>query len=146
MDDNVLNPDDDRHPVTTPEAPPASGGYSQGISAGGFLFLAGQGPYDSAGRLVAETIEAQVSQILSNLDAVARAAGASLFNAVRVGVYLSDLRHFEAMDTAYRSFFNAGHPLPARTTIQSSLIGFDVEIDAVVWLPRTTPPNLGNPI
>ncbi len=140
MDDDASNADGGRRPVTTAEAPPASGGYSQGIRAGGFLFLAGQGPFDADGRLVADTIEAQVTQTLANLDAVARAAGGSLLDAVRVGVYLSDLTHFEAMDTAYRSFFAAAQDLPARTTIQSDLIGFDVEIDAVVWLPTTAAP------
>ena len=70
--------------------------------------------------------------MLGNLDAVARAAGGSLQAAVRVGMYLSDLAHFDEMDAAYRTFFT--DPMPARTTIQSDLIGFDVEADAVVWL------------
>jgi 2-iminobutanoate/2-iminopropanoate deaminase len=70
--------------------------------------------------------------VLGNLDAVARAAGGSLQAAVRVGMYLSDLAHFEEMDAAYGGFFT--DPLPARTTIQSDLVGFDVEGDAVVWL------------
>jgi enamine deaminase RidA (YjgF/YER057c/UK114 family) len=74
----------------------------------------------------------QVERVLGNLDAVARAAGGSLQAAVRVGMYLSDLEHFDEMDRAYRRFF--ADPLPARTTIQSDLIGFDVEGDAVVWL------------
>ena len=125
---------DGRRPVGSPDAPPASGGYSQAISAGGFLFLSGQGPFDADGRLVDGSIAAQVERTLANLDAVAGAAGASLAGAVRVGVYLSDLAYFDEMDAAYRAFFPPGAPLPARTTTQSDLIGFDVEIDAVVWL------------
>ena len=70
--------------------------------------------------------------MLSNLDAVARAAGGSLQSAVRVGMYLSDLAHFDEMDAEYRRFFS--DPMPARTTIQSDLIVFDVEGDAVVFL------------
>ena len=70
--------------------------------------------------------------MLGNLDAVARAAGGTLQAAVRVGMYLSDLAHFDEMDAAYRAFF--ADPMPARTTIQSDLVGFDVEGDAVVWL------------
>jgi enamine deaminase RidA (YjgF/YER057c/UK114 family) len=73
-----------------------------------------------------------VRQVLENLDAVARAAGGSLQNAVRCGMYLSSLKHFDEMDAEYRRFFN--EPMPARTTIQSDLIAFDVEADAVVWL------------
>lgn len=121
-----------RTPIRSGEAPPASGGYSQGIRAGDLLFLSGQGPYDARGKRTGTTVAEQVRQVLENLDAVARAAGGSLRNAVRVGMYLSDLRHFAEMDAAYRAFFS--DPMPARTTIQSDLIGFDVEGDAVVWL------------
>ena len=99
-----------RKPVLSQEAPQPSGGYSQGIVAGGMLYLSGQGPY----------------------DAVARAAGGSLRNAVRCGMYISDMAHFDEMDAEYRRFF--ADPMPARTTIQSDLVDFDVEGDAVVWL------------
>ena len=121
-----------RRPILSNDAPAPSGGYSQGIVAGGFLYLAGQGPYDAAGERVGETVADQVRQVLTNLDAVAAAAGGSLQDAVRVGMYISDMAHFDEMDAEYRRFF--GDPMPARTTIQSNLVGFDVEGDAVVWL------------
>jgi 2-iminobutanoate/2-iminopropanoate deaminase len=121
-----------RKPVVSQEAPQPSGGYSQGIVARGFLYLAGQGPFDATGNRTGESIAAQVRQVLENLDAVARAAGGSLRNAVRVGMYISDMAHFEEMDAEYRRFFS--EPMPARTTIQSDLVGFDVEGDAVVSL------------
>jgi 2-iminobutanoate/2-iminopropanoate deaminase len=121
-------------PIHTSDAPAPSGGYSQGILAGGFLFLSGQGPFDAAGELVDGSIEAQVRQVFANLQKVAEAAGASLSQTVRVGVYLSDLEHFEVMDRVYREIFV--EPRPARTTIQSELAGFDVEADAVVLVDR----------
>jgi reactive intermediate/imine deaminase len=121
-----------RVPVLSEAAPAPSGGYSQAIRAGDFLFLAGQGPYDATGERVGVGIAEQVRQVLHNLDAVARAAGGSLQGAVRVGMYISDMRHFDEMDAEYRAFFR--DPMPARTTIQSDLVGFDVEGDAVVWL------------
>jgi reactive intermediate/imine deaminase len=121
-----------RKPILSQEAPQPSGGDSQGIVAGGFLYLAGQGPFDADGNRAGTTVAEQVRQVLENLDAVARAAGGSLQNAVRCGMYLSDLAHFDEMDAEYRAFFS--DPMPARTTIQSDLIGFDVEGDAVVWL------------
>jgi reactive intermediate/imine deaminase len=120
--------------ITTDAAPAASGGYSQGIVAESFLFLSGQGPFDPSGELVDGSIEAQVRQVFANLQAVAEAAGTSLSNALRVGVYLSDLEHFETMDRVYREIFD--EPRPARTTIQSDIVGFDVEADAVVLLER----------
>jgi 2-iminobutanoate/2-iminopropanoate deaminase len=121
-----------RSPVRSQEAPPPSGGYSQGIVVGELLFLAGQGPYDSSGNRVGSTVSEQVRQVLENLDAVARAAGGSLRNAVRLGMYISDMAHFDEMDAEYRRFFS--DPMPARTTVQSDLVDFDVEGDAVVWL------------
>lgn len=121
-----------RDPVLSKDAPAPSGGYSQGIVAGKFLYLAGQGPFDAAGDRVGATIAEQVRQVLGNLDAVARAAGGSLQNALRVGMYISNMKHFDEMDAEYRTFFS--DPMPARTTIQSDLVGFDVEGDAVVWL------------
>ena len=120
-----------RTPVLSQEAPPPSGGYSQGIRVGELLFLAGQGPYDASGSRAGSTVAEQVRRVLENLDAVARAAGGSLQKAVRVGMYISDMAHFDEMD---RRFFS--DPMPARTTIQSDLVGFDVEGDAVVWLGR----------
>ena len=121
-----------RTPILSPDAPAPSGGYSQGIRVGELLFLAGQGPYDASSSRAGSTVAEQVRQVLGNLDAVARAAGGTLQAAVRVGMYLSDLAHFDEMDAAYRAFF--ADPMPARTTIQSDLVGFDVEGDAVVWL------------
>jgi 2-iminobutanoate/2-iminopropanoate deaminase len=121
-----------RKPVLSQDAPQPSGGYSQGIVAGGMLYLSGQGPYDAAGTRVGETVAEQVRQVLENLDAVARAAGGSLRNAVRCGMYISDMAHFDEMDAEYRRFFS--DPMPPPTTIQSDLVGFDVEGDAVVWL------------
>jgi 2-iminobutanoate/2-iminopropanoate deaminase len=122
-----------RRAVSTTNAPAPSGGYSQGIVVGDLLYLAGQGPFDATGALVgAGSIEAQVRQVFANLAAVAEAAGGSLANAVRVGAYLSDLAHFDEFDSVYRELL--AEPLPTRTTIQTDLVGFDIEADAVVWL------------
>jgi 2-iminobutanoate/2-iminopropanoate deaminase len=121
-----------RQPVSSDEAPPPGGPYSQAIRVGDLLFLAGQGPFDAEGNRVEGSVAEQTQQVLANLDAVARAAGGSLRRAVRVGVYLSSLEHFGEMNTAYSEFFE--EPFPARTTIQSDFTAFDVEIDAVVWL------------
>src|ERR1700704_1242750 len=95
-----------RTPILSAEAPAPAGGYSQAICAGDFLFLAGQGPFDAAGAHAGPTIAAQVRQVLENLDAVARAAGGSLQDAVRVGMYITDMKHFAEMDAEYRTFFS----------------------------------------
>jgi 2-iminobutanoate/2-iminopropanoate deaminase len=118
--------------ISSDDAPSPAGAYSQGIRAGDFLFLAGQGPLDREGNLVGGSVAEQTRRALANPDAIARSAGGSLGRAVRVGVYLSSLEHFAEMNAAYEDFFE--EPLPARTTVQSDFTRFDVEIDAVVWL------------
>jgi reactive intermediate/imine deaminase len=120
--------------ISTDAAPPPGGAYSQAIAAGEFVFLAGQGPFRPGGERVEASFTEQASQTFANLAAVAQAAGGSLGDAVRVGVYLRDMANFEEMNRIYRDFFP--EPLPARTTIQSDLPGFEIEVDAVLLLER----------
>jgi 2-iminobutanoate/2-iminopropanoate deaminase len=120
----------ERTPVLSKEAPPPGGPYSQAIRSGGFLFLAGQGPFRPDGTKVESSFEDQARQTFRNLEAVAAAAGGSLANAVRVGVYLRDMANFAAMNKVYAEFLR--EPMPARTTIQSNLPGFDIEVDAII--------------
>lgn len=67
-------------------------------------------------------------------ETVATAAAGCLDDAAPVGVYLSDLANFEAIDQIYRTFFE--EPLPARTTIQAGLDAVDIEVDAIIALSR----------
>ena len=76
------------------------------------------------------SFEDQARQTFRNLEAVATAAGASLADAVRVGVYLRDMAHFAVMNRVYAEFLR--EPMPVRTTIQSNLPGFDIEVDAII--------------
>jgi reactive intermediate/imine deaminase len=122
----------ERTAFNSKDAPPAAGPYSQAIRSGGFLFLAGQGPFRPDGSKVESSFEDQARQTFRNLEAVAAAAGASLADAVRVGVYLRDMSNFAVMNKVYAEFLR--EPMPARTTIQSDLPGFDIEVDAVIAL------------
>lgn len=122
-----------RTKIETSQAPDPAGPYSQAIRTGSLVFLAGQGPnLPGGGR--PDGFDAQAEQALQNLQAVARAAGADLGSAVRVGVYLRDMGNFGAWNEVYKRYF--AEPYPARTTIQSDLPGFEVEIDAVLELSR----------
>lgn len=121
-----------KEPISTDQAPPPGGPYSQAIRAGGLVFLAGQGPFDADGNQVDADFAEGVRQTFTNLAAVAAAAGGTLDDAVRVAVYLRDMDDFPAMNEVYGEFFS--DPLPARTTIQSDLPGFRIEVDAFLWL------------
>lgn len=122
--------------VFSHEAPSPAGTYSPGIIAGNTLYLSGQGPFDAAGERVGLTFADQVRQTFSNLEAVAREAGTTLAATVRYGVYLKNLDDFAEFNEIAAEFLS--EPLPARTTIEAPLRGFDVEIDAVLYLGESS--------
>lgn len=125
-----------REPVTALGAPTAIGPYSHAVRAGGLLFCSGQIPLDpGTGELVGESPGEQAHRCLENLAAVCAAAGASLADAVRLTVYMTDLGAFNAVNDVYAGFFE--HEPPARVAIGVAALpkGAQVEIDAVVALP-----------
>ena len=122
-----------RQPIATELAPAAIGPYSQAVRSGTLLFLSGQIPLDPAtGQLVEGDISAQAQQVFANLDAVCRAAGGSLEQVMRVGIYLLDLADFAAVNAVMASHFSA--PYPARSTIGVSALprGARIEVDAIL--------------
>lgn len=124
-----------RIPVSTDQAPAAIGPYSQAVRAGDTVFLSGQIPLDPAtGELVAGDVAAQARQAFRNLEAVCAAAGGSLDDVVRLGLYLTDLGEFAAVNAAMAEFFSA--PYPARSTIEVSALpkGAAFEVDAILAL------------
>ena len=119
--------------VSAPDAPAAIGPYSHAVRAGGLLFCSGQVALDPAtGELVGETAGEQARQCLSNLAAVCAAAGASLADAVRLTVYLTDMGAFGEVNEVYGSFFAADPPARVAIGVASLPRGGQVEIDAVV--------------
>ena len=125
-----------REPVSALGAPRAAGPYSHAMRSGGLLFCSGQTPVDpDSDELVAGSVGAQTTRCLQNLQVVCAAAGAGLEDAVRIGVYVTDMSTFGAVNEAYGAFFSEAPP--ARTTIGVAALplGAHVEIDAVVALP-----------
>jgi len=122
-----------RDPVSTEHAPAAIGPYSQAVRSGRLVFLSGQIPLDPAtGQLVEGDIAAQARRVFDNLRAVCAAAGASFDDVVRVGIYLTDLGDFAAVNAVMAENFSA--PFPARSTIEVSGLprGARVEVDAIL--------------
>ncbi|MBN8727784.1 MAG: RidA family protein [Xanthomonadales bacterium] len=121
--------------IHSDRAPKAIGPYSQAVRAGDTLYLSGQTPLDPAsGELVAGDIGVQARQVFENLAAVLAAAGASFADVVRVGIYLTDLGNFAAVNEVMKQYFN--EPYPARSTIGVAALprGAQVEIDLVAVL------------
>ena len=121
--------------IHTDDAPKAIGPYSQAIRAGSTVYCSGQIPLDPAtGELVTGSIEAQARRAFRNLEAVCAEAGGSLRHVVRVGLYLTDLAHFQQVNTVMAEFFQP--PYPARSTIGVAALpkGAEFEVDAVLVL------------
>jgi 2-iminobutanoate/2-iminopropanoate deaminase len=124
-----------RQAVATDQAPKAIGPYSQGIRAGGLLFVSGQVPIDPAtGNLIEGDIAAQTHRVMRNLTAILEAAGTTMDAVVRCSVYLADMNDFAAMNEVYGSYFS--QPAPARSTIQAVRLPKDarIEIDVIAEL------------
>lgn len=119
--------------VSTDQAAPPGGPYSQAVVAGDYVYLAGACPVLADGTWVKGSFAEQARAAFGNLRAVAQAAGAELSQAVRVGVYLRDFAHFAEMNEIYREFFGEQN-LPARTTLPVALNGFDIEVDAILYI------------
>jgi 2-iminobutanoate/2-iminopropanoate deaminase len=120
-----------KHVMTT-EAPHPIGPYSQGVIAGGFLFLSGQIALDPAtNEIVAGGVEAETERVLENLSAVLREARLAMRDVVKTTVYLADMAEFPKMNEVYARYF-AENP-PARSTIQAAGLprGVRVEIDLI---------------
>jgi reactive intermediate/imine deaminase len=118
------------------EAPAAIGPYSQAVRAGQMVFFSGQVPLDPAtGNLAEGDIAAQARQAFDNLKAVCAASGGAMDDIVRVGLYLTDLSQFAAVNAVMADYFS--QPYPARSTIEVSALprGAVFEVDAVMVLP-----------
>ncbi|WUH98207.1 RidA family protein [Spirillospora sp. NBC_00431] len=120
--------------ISTPDAPAPAGPYSQIVRAGDFVFLAGQTARTPEGR-VADGADraAQCRQALTNLGALATAAGGSLADTVKVTVYLADLTWKQDFDAVYAELVG---PTPARTTVCAAPPTGHVEVDAILYLPE----------
>ena len=117
--------------ISTPHAPAAIGPYSQGLRSGNMVFVSGQIPVDPATGLMADTVEEQAKQAMTNLKNVLMAAGLRMDQIIKTTVFLADLADFPKVNAVYESFFHA--PYPARSCVQVAGIpkGALVEIECI---------------
>ncbi|RQP16794.1 MAG: RidA family protein [Parapedobacter sp.] len=112
-----------------------TGAYSDGVIAGGFLFVSGQAAVDfKTSRFVLGSIEEETARTLDNIKAIVEQAGAQMKDVVKTTVHLADIAEFDRFNAVYGNYFSGVRP--ARTTVQSVLAeGIRVEIDCIVKLP-----------
>jgi len=121
----------DKRTVTSPEFPTPLGPYSHAVVAGGFVFVAGQGPINpKTQKMELGDIKSETRLELTNISNILKTANSSMESVVKVSVFLADLNDFEAMNEVYRDFFKDNYP--ARTTVQAVLrTGRKIEIDCI---------------
>ena len=125
-----------RETIHAEGAPAAAGPYSHAVISNGLVFLSGQTPIDpDTGTLVEGSIGDQTRRCLDNLAIVAAAAGAQLSDAVRCGIYVTDISTFKDVNEAYGSYFTDAPPARSTIGVAALPLGADVEIDAVLALP-----------
>jgi reactive intermediate/imine deaminase len=121
--------------IRTDQAPQAIGTYSQAVKVGTTVYLSGQIPLDPLSmELETGDIEAQIRRVFENLQAVARAAGGSLADVVKLNVFLTDLADFPVVNRVMAEYFQ--EPYPARAAIGVAALprGAAVEMDGVLEL------------
>ncbi len=119
------------HAILTENAPAPIGPYSQAIRAGNMLFCSGQIPLDpKTGEINSPEIEAQTKQVMINIDAVLKAAGATFANVVKTTIYLVDMADFPKVNTIYAERF--GDVAPARSTVAVAALPRKVRVEIEV--------------
>jgi 2-iminobutanoate/2-iminopropanoate deaminase len=118
------------------EGAPKAGPYSHAVISNGLIFLSGQTPTDpNTGQLVEGSIGDQTRRCLDNLAVVAAAAGAQLSDAVRVGIYVTDISTFKDVNDAYVKYFETDPPARSTIGVAALPLGAQVEIDMVLAVP-----------
>jgi 2-iminobutanoate/2-iminopropanoate deaminase len=121
--------------INTNNAPAPIGPYSQAVRAGNMLFVSGQiAIVPATGELDLSTIENETHQVMKNIGAILKEAGADYSDIIKTGIFLKDMNQFAAVNTVYGSYFSSD--FPARETVQVSRLPKDVnvEISVVVFL------------
>ncbi|MGB9757288.1 MAG: RidA family protein [Candidatus Bipolaricaulaceae bacterium] len=112
------------------------GPYSPAIRAGDFLFISGQIPLDPSGSPFTGPIEAQTQRCLEQIKEILAAAGGDLKDLVKVTIYLTDIKDFEAVNRAYSAYFDLEPPARVCLGVSALPKGARIEIEAVAYLPK----------
>jgi len=121
-----------RQPIYSSDAPKPIGTYCQGVRTANTIYLSGQIGLEPATMTLAGGIDAQINQVFRNLRAVAAAAGATLDDAVKVTVFLTDLGNFARVNEAMARYFAPPYPARAAVGVASLPRGALVEIEAIL--------------
>jgi len=117
--------------LSTDEAPASIGPFSQGVRDGDRIFVSGQGPIDpESGEIIEGDVQDETRRTLANVDAVLRAADASLDDVVKTTVFVRDMDNYDAVNEVYAEHFS--EPYPARSAVEVADLPVDIEVEIEV--------------
>jgi 2-iminobutanoate/2-iminopropanoate deaminase len=118
--------------VFTRNAPKSMAGYSQGVKAGGFLFVAGQGPFQpETGDVVGKTIQEQTAQCLRNIEAILKEAGSSLDKVVSATFILDEPDDYVGMNEEWSKWFSTDPPVRQGAKLPIKVKGMKISIAVI---------------
>ncbi|CZE47493.1 RidA family protein [Campylobacter geochelonis] len=120
--------------VHTNAAPAAIGPYSQGVVANGFLFTSGQIPLKPNGELVGGSIEEQTTQVMANLEAILKEAGASFNDVIKTVIFLDDMADFAKVNEVYAKYFSQNKPARSTVAVKSLPKNVLIEIEVIAQI------------
>lgn len=121
--------------ISTKNAPSAIGTYSQAVKVGSSVYLSGQIALQPGSmQMVDGGIREQIQQVITNLKAVAQAAGGDLQDIVKLNVYLTDLDNFPLVNEVMADYFTEPYPARAAVGVKQLPKAALVEIDGILEL------------
>ncbi len=118
--------------VRTDNAPKSLAAYSQAVKANGFVFVAGQGPFDpGSGEVVGITIQEQTAQCLRNIEAILTAAGSSMDRVVSATFILGNPDDFQGMNEEWQKWFTKDPPARQGAKLPISPRGMKISIAVI---------------
>lgn len=118
--------------ISTHNAPPAIGAYSQAILVNGILYISGQIPINPSNGDLVVGIESETHQVMKNIKAILEEAGMTFLNVVKTSIFLKEMADFPLVNEIYSSYFT-GNEFPARETVQVEGLpkGVNIEISMI---------------
>ena len=116
---------------STNEAPSADHILSQALTSNGFIYVAGQVHVLPDNTLVGDTTKDKVAQIMKNIEAILKAAGAKLDDIVKVVIYVTDMSVMPELNEIYPTYFTEPYPVREAVCVQALPLGASIEMSVV---------------
>ena len=121
--------------ISTDKAPEPGAHFSQGMVFNNVLYTAGQIGQNLDKKMIQETLEQEVKQIMKNLSQVATAAGTALEHTLKTTIFITDIAYFKPVNDAYKIFFTDDPPARSTVVVTNLARGARVEIEAIIGIP-----------